>query len=912
MPSVDAARVATTLAVHVVAHTHWDREWYHPAVRFQARLVALIDALLAASDAATPFLLDGQMIVLEDYLAVRPERGADLVRALGSGALEAGPWYVLADNLIPSGEAIVRNLEAGRRWLRRLGATPPRVAYCPDTFGHPAAIPTIAAGFGCEAAIVWRGFGGASFPATDTAWWHGPDDERVLLYHLPPDGYEFGSALPVDADAAADRWRVIGATLRARNHTGTVLLTSGADHHAAAPDLTRALERLDDAARADGSRAMRSGLWRAAGELLQAAGRYERASGSLPAVRGELRDSYGYTWTLPGTLATRAHSKRANARLERMLVRDVEPWTALAWLHAEVPSTRGVAPDGSLTLAQFPVLVQHAWQVLLQTHPHDTLCGCATDDVARDMAARQRRARALCVELREAALCAALGHDRVTARGRSVNRAPLTVLRNRSSRTRSGIAVVRLLETLGDVPVGPGSAGATTPKVPERADRPPLGDFLMQPIATRVRHQRRESPQHYPDNDLVREHRVLAWVPDVPAFGARVVNAQDTAVHSAPHPVSVHEARGHVEIDNGRLRIVASREGLTIIDGARRLENALRLETIADAGDSYTPSLRGAPESLRLHAVRAGAPGPLRGSVVLSWRWRRGRERLRVRTEIILDAGASHVRCDVRGWNGRRDHRLQLVWQTDVHAPHVTADAAFGPVGRAPIRAPAAATPFEIPPSTMPLHRWLAAHNATHGATLISDGLAEGEVHDGRLAVTLLRAIGHLSKPDLPERPGHAGWPCDIPAAQVQGAFAARLGLYLHGPWSGQTLFDIEDASDALLLPLTGESWRDLDGASRVLAGPLLEGDGLVASAVHLRDDDEAIVLRAVNLASRMTSGRWTLPSLAAWECRRVRLDGTPIDDWSPTDSVMAFDAGPRAVVTFEVRRALDSHRQTA
>ena len=34
------------LDVHVVSHTHWDREWYHPFERFRQRLVALIDELL--------------------------------------------------------------------------------------------------------------------------------------------------------------------------------------------------------------------------------------------------------------------------------------------------------------------------------------------------------------------------------------------------------------------------------------------------------------------------------------------------------------------------------------------------------------------------------------------------------------------------------------------------------------------------------------------------------------------------------------------------------------------------------------------------------------------------------------------------------------------------------------------------
>src|SRR5688572_28985348 len=107
------------LTVHVVSHTHWDREWYHPAERFRQRLVELVDELLDQPGEGC-FLLDGQTVVLEDYLEVRPERASDLSAALRDGRLEAGPWYVLADELIPGGEGLVRNLLAGQRALRAL------------------------------------------------------------------------------------------------------------------------------------------------------------------------------------------------------------------------------------------------------------------------------------------------------------------------------------------------------------------------------------------------------------------------------------------------------------------------------------------------------------------------------------------------------------------------------------------------------------------------------------------------------------------------------------------------------------------------------------------------------------------------------------------------------------------------
>src|SRR5512146_2222347 len=135
------------LDVHVVSHSHWDREWYHPAEVFRQRLVALIDELIDdPPPVGQSFLLDGQAIAIQDYLDVRPDRRAAIESLLADGRLEAGPWYVLADELIPGGEALVRNLLTGARALRRIGAMPPPVLYCPDSFGHPAALPVIATG----------------------------------------------------------------------------------------------------------------------------------------------------------------------------------------------------------------------------------------------------------------------------------------------------------------------------------------------------------------------------------------------------------------------------------------------------------------------------------------------------------------------------------------------------------------------------------------------------------------------------------------------------------------------------------------------------------------------------------------------------------------------------------------------
>src|SRR5512139_2022199 len=121
----------------VVPHTHWDREWYQPFQQFRARLVRLMDRLLTtleADPAFAHFHLDGQTIVLEDYLEIRPHNRDRLRRLVKAGRIAIGPWYVLPDEFLVSGESVIRNLQIGCHLAGQFGA-PLRVGYLPDQFG---------------------------------------------------------------------------------------------------------------------------------------------------------------------------------------------------------------------------------------------------------------------------------------------------------------------------------------------------------------------------------------------------------------------------------------------------------------------------------------------------------------------------------------------------------------------------------------------------------------------------------------------------------------------------------------------------------------------------------------------------------------------------------------------------------
>ena len=883
--------------VYVVAHTHWDREWYLPAGRFRQRLVALIDELLDTADPASPFLLDGQAVVLDDYTELRPERAEDLRRTLRDGAIEAGPWYVLADELIPSGEALVRNLLTGRRTLARFDATPPPVLYSPDAFGHTAALPLIARGFGFELIIAWRGYGSARWPAGDTARWQSADGSAATLFHLPRDGYEFGSSLPADAPDAADRWRRISETLAQRSRTGILLVQNGADHHA--PQLRQA-----DAIRALGHAASpvpvsRTTLTHFARELVRRASHV-----ALPTVVGELRDSYGYTWTLQGTFATRARQKRRNAQAERLLLRDAEPWAALA-------ARRGAPSRRTYTNA--------AWRAVLLSHPHDTLCGCSVDDVARAMDARLDDAFAQAVGIRDDAILDLIEHDAVAARASKAEWRSRMLVRNRAARPRGGIAELEIESFLADVSVGPGSA---PPERVRHVVSPRLlhGDAPVQLLATRRANRRTESPRHYPDNDLVEIRRVVAWVPPVSGYSITPFPLDEGHTHPPMAEPSVSATSE--SLDNGVLRIQLETDGtisLVASDGSWSIPRAIAIEDVGDRGDLYTASLYG-PVRVEDRFLRARLihPGPLRAELETRWRIvvpskvdrrlagaRRdgtGAGFVDLRVRLRLDAASPFLRILVEGVNGAPGHRLRIRVRTGVANARVWADAAFGPIERVPLSVPDEERRMEQPPLTAPLHRYVSLFDATRGATVYSDGLAEYEADaSGDVAVTLVRAVGDLSRNDLPERPGHAGWPVPTPEAQMLGPFLAELALFPHGARSPETIDTIERTADDVLLPLVGTTLRSAIADHGATGALELDGEGLAFSTAKESEDGEWLVLRCVNLTDVATKGAWRLP-FAPREAKLARLDESPLGAAAIGESSVSFTAGPHAVVTILVR----------
>ncbi|HEY6394298.1 MAG TPA: hypothetical protein VIX12_02700, partial [Candidatus Binataceae bacterium] len=226
--------------LYFVVHTHWDREWYQPFQQMRARLVAMADRMLRMVEAGTIacFHFDGQTIVLEDYLELRPEAARRIKSLVRARKLQIGPWYVLADSFLVSGESLIRNLEIGIAQARKFGGAL-EAGYLPDQFGHIAQMAQILAGFGLRTAVLWRGVG--ADVTRNRFIWEALDGSAVLTVYLPF-GYSNGANFPMEsADAFFRRASQIATRERSFADGTPILVMNGTDH--AKPD-THLMERV--------------------------------------------------------------------------------------------------------------------------------------------------------------------------------------------------------------------------------------------------------------------------------------------------------------------------------------------------------------------------------------------------------------------------------------------------------------------------------------------------------------------------------------------------------------------------------------------------------------------------------------------------------------------------------------------
>jgi len=844
--------VTNAFIFHLIPHTHWDREWFLPRAAFHARLIPMFDELidrLQADAALRTFLLDGQTVLVEDYLRARPDRENDVRALVKTGRLQVGPWYVLADELIPSGESLVRNLLLGAADAERLGGRLD-VLYSPDAFGHPAVLPTLAREFGLKYGVLWRGLGGETGQERDFFRWRGPDGRDILLWHLPPGGYEIGAGLPGAGARLPDIWSEVRASLVQRAAGKHVPVFIGADHHAPHPTLARVRDLLADLEPASAFRISRLD------EFFQAAD-----STAVKPLAGELRWSYGFTWTLQGVHGTRAPLKRRHGQVELWLERLAEPLVALARL----AGARDRRP-----------ILETAWRTLIRNQFHDTISGCTADSVATVAEQRLDEVAAYAAELTRGALMGLVGHDPDVQRERADGFEPALVLWNPVPRSRAGVTIADVTVFRRDVLVGPPSAG----RVPRQGAgyRPfALMDtggraVPFQVLAQRRTEERIDGTRHYPDQDEVDQLRIAFRAPPVPGLGIAALTTGPTAPLARTEEARV---RGR-SLENRFVDVTIEGTGALMLVDRRRNERygeLLRLEYAGDAGDAYTyaPPARDRLKQARGPvSVRRLAAGPLVAALEARWEVIRG---IDARMVVQLFADSPIVRVSLAIDNRNRHHRLRARLPTGLDGVAAIAGSAFGTVERNAVQVDAAAYPRETPVRTAPAQRFVAAARGGRGLAVLAPAFFEYEwTAKGDLLVTLLRAVGDLSLARLPTRPGHAGWPTAIPGAQCLGTTRIDLALVPVTPSDVERGDALPHLWEEAFLPLLGLWLRDASPLNPLPVDITLEGTGLVFSALKPAQIGSPMVLRCYNATGRKAAGAWRFAQ-GVKTAHRVRAD---------------------------------------
>ncbi len=889
------------ITYHVIPHSHWDREWYLTFDHFRVLLVNMMDDLLDILESREDyagFLLDGQTIVLDDYLEVRPDRRALLERYVREGRLSVGPWYVLPDSFLVSGEALVRNLMIGRATARAFGAGVD-VGYIPDSFGHTAQIPQMLQGLGVQTAIVWRGFGGEPGQEGSEYRWRSPDGSEVLMEHLSEAGYS--GAYFNDPKSATDRMAEVRRRLDPRAQTGERLVLSGGDHHWPTADLPDVLARLDEAA-GEEIRYRHSSL-QGFVEALR-----EGADGlALPVVEEELR--FGYRWAFNvtgGVYSSRMYLKQANARAQRLLERYLEPLNALVVL-AGGRSQRALLNQG--------------WRYLLQNHPHDSICGCSIDPVHREMMTRFEKLDGLARGVEWFAWMDLAPDDE----GRSGDDARL-VLFNPTPYPRSDVVTTDVAFFNQRIVVG------LNPDVVPDPPLPPVSGFRLEDEAGKdipfeivdraVEPGIAYTRYDYPAQSLVERFTVRFPAADLPAFGLRTLRVKRTRSF-AGYDEAEGAAPDDRTIENHHLRVQAHPDGYFLVTDkatGRTYGPLGYFEDTADAGDEYNYSPPA--EDFRFEsrgeakiAIESETGRYLTGLRIRgAWRLpqsltpdlgRRSEERTEVRftTRASVTPDSPYVLFETEIDNTVRDHRLRVLFETGLDTNHHHADNAFAVLSRTQERHDPEGFSIEVPAAVAPMHRFVTLDDGRAGATLIADGLPEYELlHDSRgvLALTLLRCVGELSRGNLTMRPGGVGgWLNATPEAQCPGLHRFRYAFLPHPAVWPDRIGLIHRAAESVLHPVRVHPGRrdELPPERSFLDIP----PELALSAFKEGENGDGIILRVYNPGPERLEGTirlgWTPGTV-----HRANMEEIPGEPISFSDGCFTDVWPPYRIATYRIR----------
>jgi len=838
---------------HIVSHSHWDREWYKSFEQFRCMLVTMVDELLdllSRDPRFVCFTLDGQMVIIEDYLAIKPEHEQEIKRLIAEGRIIIGPWYILPDEFLVSAEATVRNLLVGTTMAKDFGGEM-KVGYIPDSFGHIAMMPAILKGFGIDTALIYRGFGGEPDQQSSEYWWKAPDGTKSLMVHLPKDGYSGGYFHQATNDEVVQRFQVLKDEFDGRAATSQRLLMNGGDHHWPDPKLPRELDLLRQ---------------HFDGEFIQSSvPRYVEAVkkeiNGLPEVEGELRFGYRYAFAvLSGVYSSRMYIKQENWHTQNLMQRYVEPLHAFAW-------SEGMKSQMHL--------IRHAWKTLMTNHPHDSICGCSVDSVHREMMTRFRAVEDVGTSVAETCLQHVIPYnDRASKDDRHL------FFFNPSPFQRTEVAKAEVNFYLQDIVVGLNPDVKLDPKLP------PVSGFVLedddgnevpyQILDRKEEYDIKYSNYNYPRQTFADRFTILVDTKAIPSLGYRGLHIKK-AERFPKYASQIKVGKNFIENEYLRVEVNAK--------GELKLKDKLNKQTYAgmnvfedsgDVGDEYNYSYPRKDKCMYSNKGKAKVSlverGPLRAALQVRLTMlvpasatpdRQTRTKKNVKLPIVstiyLSAYSRYAEIVTRVENAARDHRLRTLFPTGIKTDRIFADSQFCVVERQQKKYDVRQFTIEHPAKVAPMQRFVTVKGKTTALTVISYGMPEYELKlDGKatVALTLLRCVGLLAGDDLITRPGgKSGWHNETPDAQCQGAHMFRYALFPHTADEIRTCSQINEANEYFHFPLMAVRRKNSDAPAMQNSMATISSTQLVLSALKVAEDGKGIILRVNNPAASEAEG---------------------------------------------------------
>ncbi|EAD5762187.1 alpha-mannosidase [Listeria monocytogenes] len=729
---------------HIVNHTHWDREWYFTSadalVLSEQLFTEVIDELKKHPEAN--FVLDGQLSILDDYVALYPEKLADIKQLIADEQLFIGPWFTQTDAFFAHGESILRNAMIGIFDSKKYGDYM-KIGYLPDTFGFNAQMPTLLEHAGFDNVIFWRGIHLGEHVASPYFKWQGLGEEASIYAINMPQGYGTGMLLEPTSAYVDGRLDPAIDFIEKYSKTTEVLIPSGNDQLNIISNFAEKLVEINKMGRHDYQLSTYQ-------DFIQ----YVRELPDLEEYRGEFRSPV--LARVHKTIgSSRMNIKLKSASLEQKLLTRIEPLLVIAKASGISISER---------------LLMHTWKKLLEGQAHDSLAGCVSDPVAEDILHRMKEADELCDSI-ENTIVKKIADDLSLA-------ANEIIVFNTDLHDFDGYKEIQVVTEHKKIhfPAFPDATIVQEEFIPSREnvlEETPAGNRFI------------EEPGYY-----VLQVRVKV---ELPGLGYRVIafeeNDRELDSMIASTNVTITNNFYKITFENGEIALEKP--------NGERITSFITLEDDVNAGDTYdySPLAGDIAELFTFSEAKTEKSSEVERLILtgksdfpLDRLTKEGHGDLQIKLILEVKKGSELLDVKVEVDNQIKSHRLRLKVNTGVKTDYNIASLPFGYIERKPV-VPAnwQETYSEMPIDIEPLEQSVTLTNEAESCTIFTRGIKEYQQLDQHLALTLLATTGQLGKPDLAYRPGRASGDTtkkghvliETEGAQLLGKHEFSLAIYL-------------------------------------------------------------------------------------------------------------------------------------